>query len=455
MLFSILFFSSSSCQKDPIIPPTPTDPEYNAKIYLRKEYMDVYYYWYKDVKTRNAALNPSSYDIYNFFDAMLYSKDRWSWMMDKESYISEETGIVSGTYGASMSQPIEYYGDYSVMVRYVFPGSPFANNGVTRGWNLSQINGTEVMTLIRNGTFNAELSKSPQTFTFKDIEGKEHTFTATAATSLSTRSSLCTKVFYPKDFEGLTEPVGYFNYLAFKATMLDDITSAMETMKNVGIKKLILDLRYNGGGDSRASQLLVNYLAPASADGQVYVVRKHNDLLASEDVSSSVSRNSESLDLDKLYIITGSGSASASEMVLNGLKPLMNIQNVGDTTYGKPNGMYVLMYPGSNADYKKYNAGDFSSLQYAFLPICFYNQNKLGENIPDNGFIPVNTRADDLYHDFDVTEDNIRACLTHIVSGQYPPLPAKTKASARSGKKIMLAEEEVNPNYGLYTVFNK
>lgn len=456
-LLSILLFSSSSCQKDPVDPTDPTeqdDPDYEAKIYLRREYMDIYYYWYKDVKAKNASLDAKQYDIYDFFDAMLYPKDRWSWMMDKESYVSSETGVKTGTYGASITQPIEYYKDYSIKVRYVFPNSPFANNGVTRGWTLTHLNGVEVMTLIRNNTFNSEYAKSPQSFTFTDIKGDPHTFTATAASSLATKSYLEVKVFYPSDFEGLTEPIGYFNYLTFRGTMLDDIREAMTIFKNAGVKKLILDLRYNGGGDSDASNLLVDYLAPVSANGEIYVTRTHNDLLAKNNSSQTISREIDALDLDALFIINGAGSASASEMVYNGLRPLMNVKSVGDTTYGKPNGMYVLLYPGSESDYNKVNNGDYSTLKYVFLPICFYNKNKLGESIPDNGFIPDNYRPDDLYHNWGVEEDNIKACLTYIVSGNFPTLPTKTKAEGVArGVRIPLAEEETSLHYGKDLVY--
>jgi len=266
-----------------------------------------------------------------------------------------------------------------------------------------------------------------------------------------------TKVFTSEDFEGLTSPVGYMHYLKFNANMLSDIDNAMQSFREAGVKHLILDLRYNGGGDGRASQHLVDYVAPKSAIGETYVIRKHNDLLASQDQYSKVQGIAGSLELDALYFITGKGSASASEMVLNGLEPLMNVKHVGDTTYGKPNGMYVLMYPGENADYTRYNKGDYSKLKWVFLPICFYNQNKDFRDIPDEGIAPANYRPDDLYHDFDTSEDNIKACLTHIVSGTYPPLPDKptkamTKTSGLRPVKIALTQEEKDPKYGSYTI---
>lgn len=456
-----MILSSASCWKqpdpgtDPIIVP---DKDKAAKEFLRDEYIDVYYYWNRQVRDRNAGLVISEYDIYQFFDALLYEKDRWSWMADREYYVSSETGVVSGTYGASISQPLEYYKDYTVHVRYVFPDSPFYLAGVRRGWALTHIGGVEVMTLIRNGSFNDAYGASPQTFTFTDLEGVSQTFDLSAATSLNTHSSLMVKTFGPEDFPGLNEKVGYFNYLAFKSNFLSDITQAMEYLASENVRTLILDLRYNGGGDSRASQLLVDCLAPADAKGQVYVRRVHNEDLSSHNMEAKVGESDQSLvrhlDLDRLYVIVGAGSASASEMVINGLRPMMDVKMVGDTTYGKPNGMYVLMYPGTNEDYAKYNKGIYDNLEWVFLPICFYNQNGIGQKIPDTGFVPDNYRPDDLYHDFDANEDNIRACLTHLVTGKYPELPrlvgGGTKASG--GYHIPLSEEERNPRYGLYTV---
>ena len=97
--------------------PTDTvvvDPDYAAKKYMRDEYMNVYYYWYKEVKGVNSRINLKNYGIYDLFDMMLYTKDRWSWMCDKEYYIGSETGVVSGTYGASIAQPYEYHGDLDI-----------------------------------------------------------------------------------------------------------------------------------------------------------------------------------------------------------------------------------------------------------------------------------------------------------------------------------------------------
>ena len=457
-------------EKDEEAEKIKNDPDYTAKSFLRQQYMDVYYYWRSEVMAHNATLKPYDYDIYDFFDAMLYKDDRWSWMCDKEYYIADETGVISGTWGISLGQAVEYYHDYNLRVRFIYPGSPLEPFGVTRGAALIKINGQSVeddetgFTQEKLDIYRNEFFKSPQTLTFRLVDGRDTTFTASMLSQLATRTSLITRIFQPEEFPGLDAPVGYFHYLAFKANFLDDITQAMQTFHDAGVRNLIVDLRYNGGGDSRASQLLIDCLAPASAVGKAYVIRKHNDYLPTLDSSFSeeantqtIAANANSLNLDRIYFITGAGTASASEMVMNGLKPYMGekMQMVGDTTYGKPNGMYVLMYPGSNDDYKAYNQGNYAKLKWVFLPICFFNQNSEGQSIPWDGFVPDNYRPDDLYHDFGVEESDINACLSHIVSGTWPAIPgtpkrSATKAGAREGYRIEL--EEDSPNYGRYTV---
>lgn len=447
------------------------DPDYQAKYFLRKEYMEVYYYWRDEVKDQNAKLKPYDYEIYDFFDKLLYSDDRWSWMCDKDYYISDETGVVTGTWGLSLGQPYEFYGDYSLRVRYIYPGSPLEPFGITRGALLRKIDGKSVeddetgFTSEKLQYFQENYYKSPQTFTFRLVDGRDTTFKVSMASSLSTRPGLITRIFQPGDYPGLTEPVGYFHYLAFKANFLSDIENAMDAFKSAGVRTLIMDLRYNGGGDSRASQLLVNCLAPRSSIGKPYVIRHHSDYLASlsdsySDAKQTVSiaENSHALEPERIYFIVGSGTASASEVVMNGLKPFMGdrIQMVGDTTYGKPNGMYVLMYPGEDDDYDAYDKGDFSRLKWVFLPICFFSRNANGDGIPWTGFVPDKYYPDDLYHDFGVEEAEIRACLSHIVSGQYPELVRasggnyQTKAPGRSEYRI--DREEDSRHYGRFTV---
>lgn len=422
-----------------------------VKKYLKDNYMDVYYYWSSYVPD---DVNTLSYDIYDYFDKLLYSKDRWSWMMDRDYYVSMVTGEVTGSFGVSYGQMVDYYDDYDIRVRYVIEGGPMYDAGVRRGWTLESINGKGIMEAIRDGSYKTLMNTSPQTCVFTDLEGASRTVNVTASSFVS-KSFFKYCLFTDKDFPGLDAPVGYFNYRSFMAEKLDETGAAMAFFKKAGIKDLILDLRYNGGGDGEASQLLADLLAPPSADGEVYAVRSHNELLTSKgwNSESKVERNDTSLNLDRLYIITGDGTASASEVILNGMKPLMNVTQVGDTTYGKPNGMYVLFYPGTEEEMDEVNGGNFSHLEYCFLPICFYTDNKNGQGHYEEGIAPDNWRPDDLYHDFDASEDNIKACLTHIATGKFPALPpvAATKGRTRGeGIKASFDDSKLEPAFGTY-----
>lgn len=458
-------FTLNSCSKDEIetIEDEQVDPK-EAEIqkilsanrfYMKKYYEDYfpYYFWYDDVYNKVSKFKYENYSTINeYFHATLFKDDRWSWMMTAQEYLEGETGEQTGTYGLSLGQEVEYYKDYDIKVRFIYPGSPLEEHGVTRGWTLTHLDSVPVMQYVASGKFEKALYKNNQLFTFKDTEGNSHTFRSSPSKSLFTRSSLRTQVFQPGDYPGLTEPVGYFLYMSFKAGFLSDIDSAFAVFKDAGVRKVILDLRYNGGGDGRASDLLVSYLAPDSADRKVYRKTIHNRLLTQLNSADTIHRQPNSLNLDDLYVICGEGSASASEVTVNGLSPYLNVHLVGDTTYGKPNGMYVLMYPGEDADYERYEAGDFSKLKLVYLPIAFFSKNSEDESIPYNGFIPDNYRPDDLRHDFGVTEDNIRACLEHIVSGSYPEIPrlyGAQRRSAISDKGLRIPDDlRTSPLYG-------
>lgn len=446
------------------------DQDYDTKIFLRKEYMDVYYYWYKDVKQHNATLMPYEYeDIYDWFNALLYKKDRWSWMQDAKSYLDHESGTISGTWGISFTQPSDYFNDYGIYVSYIYPGSPLEKYGVTRGAQLRALAGIEIGdridTQAKLDAVNKHYYDSPNTFTFRLTNGRDTTFTESLATSLNTNYILKSAIYDGDDFPGLKEKVGYFHLLSFQERAIPEMARIFKEFKRAGVKKLILDLRYNGGGSSTVSDTLASYIAPRNAQGKPYVTRTHNDLLAKGyNLTEYIKKNADGLNLDAIYFIMQSGSASASEMVYNGMRPYYgsNIHHVGKQTYGKPNGMYVLFYPGNNEDYSRYNSGNFNGLKYVFYPICFYNKNSAGQDIPSDasigsGFMPENERPDDVYHDFGVQEGDIYACLTHIVDGTYPAVDDShvvkaTKAAGGMVATIALGPEQTDPHYGKFTV---
>ena len=438
LLVFIVLVAASSCSKNKDI---KLEGDKAVMDYVNF-FMGEIYYW----NTQAPKPDLNNYDnVFDFFSNSLVKQDRWSWMETGEDYMRQETGIYT-SYGFNIRQNLEYYNDYALSVAFVYPNSPFDKAGITRGCQILKINGETTNDLIRAKRFNTEIDKSNNIFTIKDLTGNIKDISLSKS-SIATRSVLISEVYTNKDFSGLSSAVGYINYLTFNANMMDDINSAIAKMKAANVKNLILDLRYNGGGDSRPTALLANLLANKDCDGKVLVKRKHNSKYSSWDSDSkniaTIQRTSESLDLARLYIISGYGTASASEVIINGLRPMMEVVMVGDTTYGKPNGMYVQTYPQSN----------YTNPDYVFLPICFYNVNMNNEGDFDNGLIPNNYRPDDLYHNWGPEEDLIKSCLTHIVTGSFPPLPLAAHNNVKNlDNSYILKIEENELSYGRYVV---
>lgn len=478
-LVTALLLGYSSCKpKEPEFPVTPSldpseeelvkkDKDYLAKVALRDEYMEVYYYWADNVSSRNRQYKPYKYSsIYDWFDALLYTPtDRWSWMEDKESYAASQTGTIGGegTWGISVKQPADD-DDFRVFVSRVIKGSPLERFGVTRGAQLKCINDLDITdgfsTQNQIDKFNKYMSNKTATFCFRLTDGRDTSFAAAMVSSLSTNYILKTAIYTNEDFPGLKEPVGYFHYMSFNANFIDDIHGEMAKFKAAGVKKMIVDLRYNGGGDSRASDALMGYLAPKSAIGKPYVTRTHNRQLFRSNKTQYIPNLEGNLGLDEVFFIMHSGSASASEMTFNGLRPYLKdkLHHVGGQSYGKPNGMYVLYYPTSDEVFNEVSEGNYSKLQYVFYPISFYNLNSEGEQIPSgaeagSGFVPDFAVDDDIFHDFGPEEADIKACLNYIAYGTFESAQdveaVHTKSNAgNKGIKAIFSEEETDPHYG-------
>lgn len=427
--FLSLTFALSSCIFDGGDKEDKTDKDSTTVKTFVDQLMKQYYYW-ADQMPSSVTMKGKS--VNDYFQSLLVKKDRWSWMMNGQSYNSMETGI-STSYGFHIAQPIDYFKDFDVYVTYVDKNSPLAKAGVTRGWQLTHIAGTDVSTLIRNDQFYDEIERASNKFTFKKTDGTSVELNL-SQTSFQSNSVTLTKVFTAADCGKLSKSakVGYILYTTFNSNMKNEIITALTQMKTQGITDFIFDLRYNGGGDLDVCTDIAGYLAPASADGKTFVTLSHNLANKKEDKSYTIKRTANSLDLGKIYIITGTRTASASESMINCLSPYMEVQTVGGQTYGKPNGMYVFLYPQKAKE---------KDIDYAFLPICFYCMNSEGKADYDNGITPKNKRYDDLYHDFSGEEDLIKACLEHIATGSYPDLPGTKATKAVSAGKQLRTED--------------
>jgi C-terminal processing protease CtpA/Prc len=121
---------------------------------------------------------------------------------------------------------------------------------------------------------------------------------------------------------------------------VEALNTAFTQIRDAGATELVLDLRYNGGGFVSVAQHLAGLIGGPPLVGQVFVQFTHNDKQTSRNTAYLFEAKPQALAVTRLVVITTRGSASASEAIVNGLRPYMDVKVVGDTTLGKPVGQY-------------------------------------------------------------------------------------------------------------------
>jgi C-terminal processing protease CtpA/Prc len=196
----------------------------------------------------------------------------------------------------------------------------------------------------------------------------------------------------------------YLMYNAFTSDFDMALNDAFGDFKAQGVERLILDLRYNGGGSIRTATHLASMIYSTDASkifAQFVYNNKYQDYILStygesavtewftDELDTTTYNHSpvlpliNNLGLNDIYIITASGTASASEMIINGLDPYMNVVQVGDTTRGKYVGSFTIK------DYYTNNDGSLNTEhKWAIQPITLKISNSDGESDYVGGLIP-------------------------------------------------------------------
>jgi C-terminal processing protease CtpA/Prc len=409
----------SSCKKD-------DEPNYTETNKIVQSIMYYYYYWnYKidgKIETSSAVLARTQPDKY--FESLLYDKsmapsgtkeyDRWSFMVSYKEFYDV---MIAGEY-KSYGYFLDQASDYSIRVCFVYEGSPIANAGIERGYKLLKLDGKDVQTLIANRTINEQLNRESNRFVFADREGKKLPEMDIAKAVVKINPILKKERYNINGKE-----VGYIIYNSFITESKKAIAAALQDFQDVD--EFIFDLRYNGGGDVSAADTICEHLLPVSAgsesiDFSKYVFSERtNQETKYRDEVYQIKRNENAMNLSRLFVIVSDMTASASEGVINCMKPFVDeVILVGTKTEGKPTGMNGFVDDNRNP-------------QWAILPITFRIDNVDDEGSYFNGLEPDFEISDDLYHDFGVDESCLRAVLKYIETG----IPSTSKSAKSVGGK--------------------
>lgn len=329
-----------------------------------------YYYWYEELPSPDPA-SFSSPEAY--LDAVRYRAldSSFSYITSKASSDAFYSDSQFIGFGLSYKRT----GDLELRLAQAFPGSPAADAGMDRGDTLLTIAGKAVADLIRTGeintVFGAEQEGVAVAFTWRDLAGREK-----GATLVKRKVTIPT-VSQTAVLNAGSSRVGYIHFRNFVQPSVEALNTAFAQLRDQGATDLVLDLRYNGGGLVSVSQHLAGLIGGSPLVGQVFVQFTHNDKQSSRNVAYRFEAKPQALAVSRLVVITTRGSASASEAIVNGLRPHMDVKVVGDTTYGKPVGQY-----------------GFDFCEKVLYPVSFLVTNARGEADYFNG-IPADCAAPD------------------------------------------------------------
>ena len=342
---------------------------------------------------------------YELMEVLRYRPiDKWSYV----STLTEYTAYYTGASYAGFGYASGFDADGNYRISYVYPQAPmYKDYGIDRGWRIIAIEGQTPTRDNVDALLGPKESGLSRTFTFVTPKGDtvQHTLTKS---HIKVNTVLKDTIL---SMGGRT--IGYFNLSSFIEPTEQELFDVFAKFRARGVNELIVDLRYNGGGIVDAALTLGNLIAGAQHAGKIFCTFYHNNTKRQRD-TNLLFRNMPDTSLttlSRVAFITSEGSASASELLINALKPFMEVHCVGQRTHGKPVGMYT--FPFANVD-------------CVFVPICFSGRNANGEGDYFDG-LPVETEAeDDILHSFGSPDEACMAAALRSL-GIDPGAKAKSR----------------------------
>ena len=411
LLALILVFSSckKSDDEDPNIIRIETDLEIIDFIWKG---LNQYYYWQESVVNLSDSKKESESDYAyflsqnpdpeNFFNTLLHPDDNFSWIVD--DYVELENMLQ----GIDISDGMEFglyveCNDQNIFgfVRYVQKDSDAESKGVKRGMVFSNINGTRLTRdNYRDLLFNN--SSSSYTIRFSEISYNQNNQCANiipGQEDLTLNKSRIVKnpIHISKIIENEGQKIGYLMYNQFLGVVESEgkdynseLNDAFSNFLSNGINDLVIDLRYNPGGRISTSINLASMIT-GQFNNQVFAKERWNSKLMNywdenspesllNRFTNKLGNNQSifSLNLDRVFILTSARTASASELLINGLNPYIDVIHIGDFTVGKNQGS-ITVY-----DYINDSRDKNPNHMYAMQPIVLKIGNVAGyTDFPD------------------------------------------------------------------------
>ena len=417
LFVSIVFVS---CNKDddeiinPIVDDTKLDNPINNFVWKA---MNSWYNWQPNVTNLADTKDDNLESYYTFlnsyatpedlFDNLLYdagNTDRYSWFIDDYNDQNASFRGINDAYGFEfdLAKLCTTCNEVIGYVTYVVPNSPASDANMKRGDMFYKFDGIELNLDnygVVNNFYDGEITSI--SLEFNTIDNGVIVPNNVEA-NLIIREVVENPVFYSDVITNdAGTKIGYLVYNGFKYTFHEELNNVFANFKSEGITELVLDLRYNGGGSVLTSAYLASMIYGGASESEVFAKLIYNSKHSDEggyypffdtayiyDKDGEYSGNEVNINrlnsITRLYVITSGNTASASEMIINGLTPyLSEVVKIGTTTYGKNVGSVTLY---DSPDFTK--SGVNTAHTNAMQPIVFQIYNKLDESDYTQGFTP-------------------------------------------------------------------
>ena len=298
------------------------------------------------------------------------------------------------------------------VVRYVLPNSSAASQGVVRGMIFTGVDGVALtVSNFRNLLFGANATYTINLATYNNNgtpETDDDTITPNGNAITLTKEVITENpILINRIIEINGARIGYLMYNGFRIsnTRLTELNDVFSTFNSENIDNLVLDLRYNGGGSVSTAIFLASMIT-GQETGEPFFTEEWNsgfqaafedqnpEALVNPFVNEMIIRNSDddiifqqtinSLNLTKLYVLTTGSTASASELVINGLRPYIEVIQIGDNTTGKPQASTTIY---DSEDFQRQNANQ--NHFYALQPLIYEAANADGFSQYYDGLEPT------------------------------------------------------------------
>ncbi|MDN3205768.1 S41 family peptidase [Algoriphagus sediminis] len=454
LIISFGFFIS--CDSDNDNPPQ-VDPESNDAVNRwTSDIMNQVYFWLAEIGT---PIDESS-DPEDYFESLLNRPtDRFSEIFpDYDELIGGLTGVtLEAGYEFNLFRAAPGSNDVFAEITYVKKNSPASEAGLIRGDRITAINGTS-MTVDNFQDLLGQID-DPHTINYFGFEEDPGEYVDRGQIDLTPIRLTENPNFLDSIYTINDQKIGYVIYHFFSPG--PDVNSNFydEEMDQIfarfraeGINHLIIDLRYNGGGFVGSAVNLASLIAPNVTDQDVFSKTKYNSFLEQfedfQNVQTEFRTKEENLGSiltgNRVYVLTSARTASASELLINGLRPYMDVKIIGDLTVGK------------NVGSIPFQDEQNSSNKYGLLPIVTQSSNSLDQSDYGTGFVPdiqALERTERLLPLGDINELLLRTAIEDITgmpsSGRFEKLNREDVGSTLERKLRFgrLIEDPIKTSY--------